>query len=72
MTEVKEYRDTEGNSPCAKWFDRLNVAAAVKVATVVHRIYFGKDGDWLVIFRGWYQEVPGCGYFGCIRALERL
>ena len=77
MTEVREYLDAEGNSPYAKWFDRLNVAAAVKVATAVHRmeqgdfsnvngvgagvyeyridsgpgyrIYFGKDGDRLVI-----------------------
>ena len=77
MIEVREYLDAEGNSPYAKWFDRLNVAAAVKVATAVHRmeqgnfsnvkgvgagvyeyridfcpgyrIYFGKDGDRLVI-----------------------
>jgi putative addiction module killer protein len=66
-----------GNSPYAKWFDRLNVAAAVKATIAVHRmgqdnfsnvkgvgagvheyridfgpgyrIYFGKDGDRLVI-----------------------
>jgi putative addiction module killer protein len=78
MIEVREYLDTEGNSPYAKWFDRLNVSAAVKVAMAVHRmeqdnfsnvkgvgagvyeyrivfgsgyrIYFGKDGDRLVIF----------------------
>ena len=77
MIEVREYLDAEGNSPYAKWFDRLNVAAAVKVTTAVHRmeqgnfsnvkgvgagvyeyridfgpgyrIYFGKDGDRLVI-----------------------
>ncbi len=77
MTEVREYLDAERNSPYAKWFDRLNVAAAAKVSTAVHRmeqgnfsnvkgvgagvyeyridfgsgyrIYFGKDGDRLVI-----------------------
>jgi len=77
MIEVREYLDSEGYSPYAKWFDRLNAAAAVKVATAVHRmelgnfsnvkgvgagvyeyridfgpgyrIYFGKDGDRLVI-----------------------
>jgi len=77
MIEVREYLDAEGNSPYAKWFDRLNVTAAVKVATAVnrmeqgnfsnvkgvgagvyeyridfgsgYRIYFGKDGDRLVI-----------------------
>jgi putative addiction module killer protein len=77
MTEVREYLDAEGNSPYAKWFDRLNAVAAVKVATATHRmeqgnfsnvkgvgagvyeyrinfgpgyrIYFGKDGERLVI-----------------------
>ena len=81
MTEVREYLDAKGNSPYAKWFDRLNNAtAAVKVATAIHRmeldnfsnvkgvgagvyecrincgpgyrIYFGKDGDRLVILLG--------------------
>ncbi len=77
MIEVREYLDAEEKSPYAKWFDRLSVAAAVKVTTAVHRmeqgnfsnvkgvgagvyefridfgpgyrIYFGKDGDRLVI-----------------------
>lgn len=77
MIEVREYLDAEGNSPYAKWFDRLNAVAAAKVATAVHRmaqgnfsnvkgvgagvyeyridfgpgyrIYFGKDGNRLVI-----------------------
>lgn len=75
--EVREYLDAKGNSPYAKWFNRLNVPAVVKVATAIHRmeqgnfsnvkgvgagvyecrvdfgpgyrIYFGKDGDRLVI-----------------------
>ncbi len=33
MTEVREYLDAQGNSPYAKWFDRLNVAAAVMMCT---------------------------------------
>jgi putative component of toxin-antitoxin plasmid stabilization module len=41
MIEVREYLDAEGNSPYAKWFDRLNVTAAVKVATAVHRMEQG-------------------------------
>mgnify|MGYP001134274047 FL=1 len=41
MTEVREYLDAEGNSPYGKWFDRLNVAAAVKVTTAVHRMEQG-------------------------------
>ncbi|MDH3830308.1 MAG: type II toxin-antitoxin system RelE/ParE family toxin [Gammaproteobacteria bacterium] len=76
-TEVREYLDAKGNSPYAKWFGRLNVPAAIKVATAIHRvaqgncsnvkgvgagvyeyridfgpgyrIYFGRDGDRLVI-----------------------
>ena len=27
--------DAKGNNPYAKWFDRLNAAAAVKVATAI-------------------------------------
>lgn len=41
MTEVREYLDRKGNSPYAKWFNRLNVTAAVKVATAIHRMEQG-------------------------------
>ena len=44
MIEVREYLDAEGKSPYAKWFDRLNVAAAVKVTTVAHRVEQGNFG----------------------------
>ena len=77
MIEIREYLDAQGSSPYGKWFDRLNAAAAAKVATAIHRmeqgnvsnvkgvgagvheyridfgpgyrIYFGKDGDRIVI-----------------------
>ena len=77
MVEIKEYLDRDEHSPYARWFNRLNAAAAVKVVTAIHRleqgnysnvkgvgagvyeyrisfgpgyrIYFGKDGDKLVI-----------------------
>lgn len=77
MTEVGEYLDAQGNSPCGKRSDRLNAAAAANVVTAIHRmkqgnvsnvkgvgagvyeycfdfgpgyrIYFGKDGDRIVI-----------------------
>ncbi len=77
MVEIREYLDGDGHSPYARWFNRLNAAAAVKVVTAIHRmeqsnfsnvkgvgagvyeyrisfgpgyrIYFGKDGDKLVI-----------------------
>lgn len=41
MIEVREYLDAEGSSPYANWFGRLNVAAAVKVATAIHRMEQG-------------------------------
>ncbi len=77
MLEVREYIDTAGRSPFAKWLRALNVHAAAKVATALermadgnlsqvkpvgtgvleykidsgpgYRIYFGQDGDRLVI-----------------------
>ncbi len=41
MIGVSEYLDEKGNSPYAKWFDRINVAAAVKVAAAIHRMVQG-------------------------------
>jgi len=80
MIEVREYVDTDGRSPYARWFDGLNARAAAKVATALvrmeqgnlsnvkgvragvseyrldfgpgYRVYFGKDGDTLIILLG--------------------
>ncbi len=80
MIEIREYIDTEGHSPYARWFDGLNARAAAKVATALvrmeqgnlsnakgvgagvseyrigfgpgYRVYFGKDGDTLIILLG--------------------
>lgn len=80
MIEVREYLTTVGTSPYAKWFNRLNAAAAAKVTIAVtrmaqgnlanaksvgsgvqeyrvdfgpgYRIYFGRDGERLVILLG--------------------
>ncbi len=76
MFHVREYLDTAGRSPFAKWLRALNVHAAAKVTTLEriaegnlsntktvgggvleyridfgpgYRIYFGRDGDRLVI-----------------------
>jgi len=77
MIIIREYIDPEGRNPYAKWFNRLNAAAAAKVVTALvrmeqgnfsttkgigdgilecridfgpgYRIYFGRDGDALVI-----------------------
>lgn len=80
MPDVREYIDSEGRSPFARWFNRLNAPAAAKVATAMarlaggnlpnvkgvgsgvfecridfgpgYRVYFGKDGERLVILLG--------------------
>ena len=80
MIEIREYIDTEGRSPYARWFNRLNAPAAAKVATALvrmeqgnlssvkgvgsgvfesridfgpgYRVYFGKDGNALIILLG--------------------
>ena len=55
MKEIREYLDTEGNSPYAKWFDRLNVTAAVKVATAVHRMEQGNFSNVKGVGAGVYE-----------------
>ena len=80
MIELREYIDAEGRSPFAKWFNRLDVGTAAKVATSLvrmqrgnlsnakgvgggvlerrinsgpgYRIYFGREGDALIILLG--------------------
>ena len=55
MIEVREYLDAEGKSPYAKWFDRLNVGAAVKVATVVHQMEQGNFSNVKGVGAGVYE-----------------
>jgi putative addiction module killer protein len=80
MITIREYIDPKGRSSYARWFNRLNAAAAAKVTTALvrmeqgnfsttkgagegilecridfgpgYRIYFGRDGDALVILLG--------------------
>ena len=80
MIEIREYIGSDGRSPYARWFDRLNALAAAKVAIALvrlqqgnvsnvrsvgagvqeyridfgpgYRIYFGKDGDSLIVLLG--------------------
>ncbi len=59
MLTVLEFVARDGSSPFGKWFAELDAAAAAKVTTAVridfgtgYRIYFGKDGDVLVILLG--------------------
>ena len=41
--EAREYLDAAGRSPFGKWFDRLNAAAAAKVAGALARL---EPGNW--------------------------
>ena len=41
MIEVREYIDTKGRSPYARWFSRLNAQAAAKTATALVRVEWG-------------------------------
>ena len=80
MITIREYLDSKGRSPFAKWFASLNAPAAAKVTTALirmeqgnfsnskgvgagvyesridfgpgYRIYFGKDGESIVILLG--------------------
>jgi len=77
MIEIREYLDSQDQSPFADWFTALNATAAVKIAVHLkrmelgnlsnvepvgegvlekkidwgpgYRIYFGRDGDALVV-----------------------
>ena len=51
---VLEYLDRAGSSPFAAWFQSLDATAAAKVTTALrrYRLYFGKDGDAVVILLG--------------------
>ena len=55
MIEVREYLDAEGNSPYAKWFDRLNATAAAKVATATHRMGQGNFSNVKGVGAGVYE-----------------
>jgi len=55
LTEVREYLDAKGNSPYAKWFDSLNVSAAVKVATAIHRMEHGNLSNVKGVGAGVYE-----------------
>jgi len=64
MIEVREYLDAKENSPYAKWFDRLNATAAVKVATATHRMEQGNFSNVKGVGAGIYEYRidfgPGC------------
>ena len=80
MIEIREYIGSDGRSPYARWFDRLDVQSAAKVTIALvrlqqgnfsnvksvgagvqevgisfgpgYRVYFGRDGDTLIVLLG--------------------
>jgi putative addiction module killer protein len=45
MIGVREYQDTDGRSPFARWFTRLNAPAAAKVTVAITRIGQGHTSN---------------------------
>lgn len=55
MLEVREYLDAKGNSPYAKWFNRLNAEAAAKVAIAKYRMEQGNLSNAKRVGQGVYE-----------------
>lgn len=64
MLEVREYLDSAGRSPFAKWLRALNVQAAAKVATALERIADGNVSNVKTVGNGVleYKVDFGPGY----------
>ncbi len=67
--KVREYLDRQGNSPYAKWFDRLNVAAAIKVSTAIHRMDLGNFSNVKGVGTGVFEYRIDSGPAHCARAI---
>ena len=69
MIEIREYVDTQGRSPYARWFDRLDASAAARVATALARMEQGNLSNAKAIGAGVFEYRIGAGpgyrvYFG--------
>jgi len=69
MSEVREYLDEQGRSPFARWFKRLNSAAAAKVAAAVIRMEYGNLSNTKGVGAGVFETKVDFGpgyrvYFG--------
>ena len=69
MFEISEYVDTQGTSPFARWFKRLDSFAAAKVTTALYRMEQGNLGNAKGVGSGVSEQHinfgPGCRiYFG--------
>ncbi len=69
MIEIREYIDTEGRSPYARWFNRLDAEAAAKVATALVRMEQGNLSNAKAVGAGVFEHRIDFGpgyrvYFG--------
>ena len=69
MVAIREYIDEEGNSPFAKWFERLNAEAAARVTTALTRLEQGHSSNVKSVGAGVLEYKIGFGpgyrvYFG--------
>lgn len=55
MITVREYLDTKGESPFARWLDGLDFIAAAKVATALYRLEQGNFSSVAGVGRGVYE-----------------
>jgi putative addiction module killer protein len=61
VIEVREYIDAQGQSPYAKWFDRLSALAAAKVAIAVTRMGQGNLSNVKGVGEGVMERVIDWG-----------
>ena len=69
IIEISEYVDTQGRSPYARWFDRLDASAAARVATALACMEQGNLSNAKAIGAGVFEYRIGTGpgyriYFG--------
>ncbi len=55
MVEIREYLASDGSSPYAKWFDRLNAEAAAKVAIALTRMERGNLSNAKALAAGLHE-----------------
>lgn len=69
VLQVLEYIDVAGQSPFAKWLDRLNPTAAAKVTIALYRLEYGRFSNVKGVGAGVFEYKIDCGpgyriYFG--------
>ena len=55
VLQVFEYLEASGESPFARWFDRLNATAAARVTTALYRLTHGDFSSVKGVGAGVYE-----------------